>query len=126
MEPIVQKRIRMELIVQKRREGKTSTLLRKASTDDYQMVCRSEECVHAILQMAKRDGLSIRRPITFDNLYDGVKLRGARRKGLIIDDLDELVLYLLQRVTHGNNIIAASVTGDPELFNPMDIFNQLR
>ncbi len=116
----------MELIVRKRREGKTSALLRKAATDDYQMVCHSEKCVHVILRIAEREGLSIRRPITFDNLYDGVKLRGTHCKGLIIDDLDELVLYLLQRMAHGNNIIAASATGDPELFKPMDIFNQLR
>ena len=116
----------MELYVRSRRGGKTSAMLRKAATDDYQIVCQSERCVHDILRRAKKDGLSIRRPITFDSLYDGVKLRGAHCKGLIIDDLDKLVLYLLQRMAHGNNIIAASVTGDPELFKPMDVYNQLR
>lgn len=83
-----------KIIYKGRNTGKTTELIKLASTHQAYIVCHSIQCANGILKQARDMGLNIPMPITYDNFIDK-KYYGEGIKGFLIDNAE----HLLQRMT---------------------------
>jgi len=83
----------MKVLYYSRGAGKTISLIRLASENNYLIVCPTQRDVDRVWQMSKVIGLQIHQPITMLEFMKGMYYPHAF-KGIVIDDIDRCLLYL--------------------------------
>ena len=86
----------MKTIVGKRGTGKTTRLIEEAAAAGLTIVCSNFQMCMFIEQLARKKGLLLNRPITYDTLLRG-ELKGFDRTKVAIDDADQLFRRMIQR-----------------------------
>jgi len=92
----------MEIILSGRQTGRTSRLIALAAEAEAKgecsyIVCVSTQEAYRISQQAKRQGMNIGFPITYDELLSG-EFHGGHIKNFYIDNADWLLKYLTRGV----------------------------
>lgn len=91
----------MKALVGPARSGKTTHLIELAAAQDLCLVCADSKRIAYVQALARKKGLKIRQPLTYDQvIYDRVGPMGMR--GFVFDDVDRL----LQRIADGRPVVA--------------------
>lgn len=87
----------MEIIQRPRQSGKTTELIKKASVDSLYIVCMSQQEADRIATQARKMGLYIPYPITFQEFKTGLYYP-RRINGFVIDNIDLLMAYFAKGI----------------------------
>lgn len=96
----------MKVYVRPRQGGKTQELIKLAAEERLVIVCVTLEMVSVVKDRAKKMGLDIPEPLSWQQ-FAGGRHRGRRIKGFVIDDVDEGLRQLARTVP----VEAVSLTG---------------
>ena len=83
----------MEIFQSPPKSGKTTSLIQACATNHGLIVCESHTKARKIWERARRMGLNIAYPITFDEFLGG-SFSHEHVTNLYIDDVDELLFQL--------------------------------
>ena len=87
----------MRLIISGRQTGKTLAAIRDAAARDAYLVVRSHSEACRVRDVAEREGLTIRFPITFEEFLQG-RFARHRAMGFIVDGADALIQHFARGV----------------------------
>lgn len=83
----------MKIIYKERKKGKTTELIKLSAEHHNYIVCHSISEVYRINDEARKMGLNIPFPITYDEFIKG-KYYGKGVKGFLIDNAEMLLQYI--------------------------------
>ena len=87
----------MQIILRKRQMGKTTELIRMSAETFAYIVVPTKNDASRVFQMAKKMGLDIPFPLSFDEFIRG-QYHGKNIKGFLIDNADMLLQYMSKGV----------------------------
>jgi len=96
----------MDTIITERGGGKTTELIKLANKRGLYIVCQNPDNLASYAQRLKID---IYHPLSFDEYLDG-RFNGRAIKEIIIDNADDLLKYVAQKL--GTRISAISITNE--------------
>ena len=93
----------MKVIFQPRHTGKTTKLIMESHDKWFYIVCIDRKMADWTFDYARKLGVDIPNPITFEDLLQG-RFYPRGIKGFLIDDFDVMIESFLRRITRGVSV----------------------